>query len=401
VAAEAFATLNGYAVAGLTLQAAEQGPWWAEVDLENVAEKLTNGPGAKLVINGLTLSCALEGVGTHGQAKSCRAVAGGGGWGKQIAKHGYSNDAAVKARTVADDAARAAGETIGTFEPGADRLTAKYVRQAGAASIALEDAAGGSIWWVDYAGKTNVAKERPTAAAKASDYEVLAYNPRTQVVELGVTGLTVGVGSVISERLDAPATIRAVTLKLTGRKLTMTAVCGEPRTTNAIEVLLKRIVERIMNGRLFGKYRYRVVSMTADGRVNVQAVAKSAGVPDLLRVEQWPGVAGAHATLTNGAIIAVEFLEGRRDLPIVCGYAGLQSAAYVPERVTFGAEDPSTAIEVAYKGATVKVLTPPAVFQGTIVVGGVPSPAVGAVVWPSAFTLGVIEVGSPKVRVGT
>lgn len=394
MATEAFATLNGYAIAELRLHAGEQGAWWAEVDLETVAEKLVAGP-AKLVINGVTLACTVEpSVGTFGQSKSCRVLAGGGGWSKAVKALGYSNDAAVKARTVAEDAARSVGETLGTFTPAKERLTANYARQAGAASIALEDAAGGALWWVDYDGKTNVAAERPTTKAKATDYEVLAFNPRVGVVELGVTGLTIGVGSIISERLDAPETIRAFSLRLTGRKLTMTAVCGETRTTNAIETLLRRIVERVMNGRAYGKWRYRVVRMNGDGRVDVQAVSKSALVPDMLRLDQWPGVPGATAQLSNGAIVVVEFLDGRRDLPVISGYAGKSGASYVPVALTLGGEDDVR--EIACKGDTVKMLTPPAVFQGTINA----LPAVGVVVWPSAFTLGAIETGTNRVKAG-
>lgn len=398
-AAEAFATLNGYAVAELTLNVSEQGPWFAEVTLEQLAPQLKAG-SAKLVINGSTLLCTIDNDGTFGQSKSLRVVAGGGGWGKPVKALGYSNDATVKARLVADDAARAVGESIGTFEPARERLTASYARQAGAASIALEDAAGGAVWWVDYEGKTNVAKERPTVKAKATDYEVLAFNARTGVVELGVTGLTVGVGSIISERLDAPETLRAFTLRLTGRKLSMVAVCGETRTTNQIALLFRRIVERIMNGFLFGTYRYRVVSMADDGRVNIQAVSKSAGVPDLLRVEQWPGAAGSHATLTNGAIVLVQFLDGRRDLPAITNFAGKQSAGYVPERITFGAEDPSSAANVAYQGSQVECLFPPMIVSGTMLVGAVPTPFTAVAMQPTGKLLGQVVTGTPRVRVG-
>ncbi len=402
MADNAFATLNGYAVAELVMHVNEQGPWFAEVQLEQAAPKLVAG-AAKLVVNGVTLVCAVDPaqLGTHGQSKSCRVVAGGGGWGKVLAAKGYGNDAAVKARLVADDAARAAGETIGTFEPAAERLAVSYARTAGAASVALEDAAGGSLWWVDYDGKTNVAKDRPTAPAKAGSYEVQAYNPRTQVVELGVTGLTVGVGSIISDRLDAPATIRAFTLRMSGKALTMTAVCGPLRTTNQVALLFQRAVERIMNGRLFGAYRYRVVSMATDGRVNLQAVSKFSGVPDLLRIEQWPGVGGAHAELSNGAIVVVQFLEGRRDLPVITNFQGKQGFNFVPDRVTFGASDPSTAAPAAYQGSQVELLFPPMVVSGTMIVGGTPAPFTAVAFQPVQKLLGQVVTGSPRVRVGT
>jgi hypothetical protein len=306
---QALATVNGHAVAGFSLNVNESGPWFADVDFEDAAAGLAGA--VVLVINGVSLHGTIDtaSAGTFGLQRRLRIVAGGSGWRKTIERKGYHNDAGTKARLVADDAARQAGERIGTFAASAERLAANYTRRAGAASVALQDAAGSALWWVDYDGLTNVG-ERATLAAPADKYEVLAFNPKTGVAELGVDGLTVGVGSIIAERLDGPETIRSFTLRMTQGALTMQAVCGPARTQSQLERVLRSIVERIMNGWLFGKWRYRVVSMAADGRVNLQAVSKASGVPDLLTIEQWPGVAGAHATLANGAIVVVEFLEG-------------------------------------------------------------------------------------------
>lgn len=394
---QAFATVSGRAVAGFTLNTSEGGPWFADVDLEEDAAGLAGA--VELVVNGVKLKGSIppREAGTFGLQRRVRIVAGAGGWGSLLAKKGYHNDAGVKARLVADDAAREAGEKIGTFAPARERLAANYSRTASTASTALQDAAGTALWWVDYDGLTHVG-ERATAAAPASTYEVLGFNPRTKVAELGVDGLTIGIGAIISERLDAPETIRAFTLTLDKGALRMQAVCGVTRQTNQLEQILRAIVERIMNGWLFGKWRYRVVSMAADGRVNLQAVSKSAGVPDLLTIEQWPGVAGAHATLTNGAIVAVEFLEGRRDLPIVSGYAGKQSDGYVPSVLTLGGE--SGAAEVARKGDSVKCLYPPTVITGTMIVGGVPTPFTGVNVSTTGQILGVIQGGTPAVKAG-
>ena len=204
----------------------------------------------------------------------------------------------------------------------------------------------------------------------------------------------------MSERLDAPETIRAFTLRLTAGALTMQAVCGPSRTTNQLTRVLRAIVERVMNGWLFGKWRYRVVSMAPDGRVNLQAVSKLSGVPDILTIEQWPGVAGAHATLSNGAIVAVEFLEGKRDLPVITAYAGKQSSGYVPERVTFGATDPNDAANVAYQGSSVELIFPPMICNGTMLVGGVPTPFTAVAFQPVNKLLGQVTIGTPAVRVG-
>ncbi len=390
---EAYAKLNGQAVAAFDLHVGSDGPWFADIDLEEDAA-LADGAAAELVINGSTLRGTVrpEFNATFALQRKCRVVAGGDGWGKPLARKGYHNDAEVKALLVAQDAAREAGETLGTFEPSSPRLAANYARRAGLASRALEDAAGSSLWWVDYAGVTQVAAERPTAAAASDTYEVLGFDPRTRIVRLGVDGLTVGVGSIISERLDAAQTIRAFALKLEARKLTMLADCAPvEHSTGQLINLMRAIIERSTDRKLLGKYRYRVVSMAADGRVNLQAVRKDLGLPDLLTIEQWPGVAGGHAVLTGGALVTVEFLDdGDPSLPVITGYQGKQGAAFLPTSLALG----GGTRDAAAVGCGVVIQVPP----GTVF-PGVWTEAGGTVGLPGLTLIGTIQIGgNPKVK---
>jgi hypothetical protein len=143
--------------------------------------------------------------------------------------------------------------------------------------------------------------------------------------------------------------------------------------------LMRAIVERIVASKLLGKYRYRVVKVAGDGRLSLQAVRSGLGLPDVLPIAIWPGFAAGEVNPREGSQVLVEFLDGGdRTLPAVTGFM-----------------TEAGGVEVAYKGATVKVLTPPAVFTGTV--NGLP--AAGVVVWPSAFTLGTIETGSVRLKV--
>jgi hypothetical protein len=390
VTVEAFADLNGVPVATLEMHGLPGGAWFVDVDLEDDV-LIADGP-ATMTIAGTELAGTFKAQGVFGLQRKGRLVAGGGGWDTVIDRQGYSNDAGVKALDVAQDAARLAGETLGGFVPSKERLAAHYARQAGLASHALADAAGSSVWWVDYDGVTHVAPARPTSEALPDLYEVLEFNARTGSGKLGVDGLTVGVGSVISSRLDAPRTIRSFVLRLSARHLTM-----HVETSTELESLLIGIVEKIMGERLFGKYRYRVVQMAVDGRVDLQAVKVQAGLPDLLRLEQWPGVPGTHSELTPGSIVAVEFLEGDRSLPIVSGYRGKQDGGFVPDLMLLGTGVEGQSAEVAYRGATVSILLPPFAFTGTI--SG--NPATGIMTAVVGQTLGQITIGSAKVKVKT
>jgi len=97
--------------------------------------------------------------------------------------------------------------------------------------------------------------------------------------------------------------------------------------------------------------------MSAD-RVELQAVSTAAGNPDVLPVSMKPGVAGAHAKLTGGGVVLVEFIEGDRTLPIVSAFAGRDEEGSVPEELDFEA---STVLRLGDSAATDFVALAPSV----------------------------------------
>jgi hypothetical protein len=147
--------------------------------------------------------------------------------------------------------------------------------------------------------------------------------------------------------------------------------------------------------------------MLTDGRVDLQAVNKASGVPDLRYVSAWPGVAGAHAKLAPGAEVLVEFIEGDRAQPILTGFGGKQAPGFVPVELVLG--DPLTATAAASVGDTVTsapvlLPTPQTI---TLVGGGAGagtytfsfSPvAVPGSVTPQSVLVGQIVTGNPVVK---
>src|SRR5690606_23653254 len=117
---------------------------------------------------------------------------------------------------------------------------------------------------------------------------------------------------------------------------------GNESARGRLEDALRSIVRRSTDDRLFGAWRYRVVRMRGD-RVELQAVRRDAGLPDVLPVSMWPGLAGAHAELTGGAEVLVQFIEGDRTMPIVTHFAGKDGAGWAPANVTL---DASTLIKL-------------------------------------------------------
>lgn len=339
--ADVYAAVNGSRLSALRLSVPNKGPWIAECDFE---EAPPSSFKAKLTIGALTLvgTIVARYDGTFALQRRVRIVGGAGMWGSPVQPKGYHNDAQIKARTVAEDAAREVGETLGSFVPGAERIGIDYARQAGTdgkpcpASRVLEDAAGGAAWWVDYAGVTNVGP-RPATPLDASAYQVLEFDPRTKIATLAVDDPgAVVIGSTLTERLDAPQVVRELELTIDKGAMRISAWCGGSENGDGrLAGLFRTIVQRATDGQIFGKYRYRVVSMADDGRVNLQAVRKSGGLPDLLTISMWPGVAGAHAELASSAEVLVEFIEGDRTLPIVTHFAGKDGVGFVPTRLDF------------------------------------------------------------------
>lgn len=330
------ATINGERATRVVVRVPGAGAWTADVDLEEAPE-LTPGV-VTIEIPGLSLKGTVVAAeaGTHVLERRVRVVGGAGGWGRMLPARAYHNDAQIRAATVIEDAAREAGETLGTVAPGSTRVGIDYVRHGGLASMALEDAAGGALWWVTFDGRTYVGT-RGTAEADPDRYEVLDFDPRARVVTLVTDDLSaVGIGSVLSERLDAPQTVRAFEIDVQPDAVRVRAWCGPEGASDKLGAALDAILEQALARRIFGARKYRVVQMSSE-RVELQAVDRSAGLPDIRPISMWPGVAGAHAELTPGALVLVQFIDGDRTQPVVTHFAGKDGTGWTPANLTFDA----------------------------------------------------------------
>lgn len=406
---EAFASVNGQRLVSVRLVVGNIGPWFADLELEEagaLSGKVTITLGTLQLVG----TVVPQFDGTFALQRKCRAVAGGNGWGTLLAPKGYHNDAGIKAQLIAADAARESGETLGAFVPAAERVGNDFVRRVALASSVLEEVIGGVAWWVGYDGITQVGS-RPSSAIASTTYEVLAHDPRTRIVTLAVDDPgAVQVGSIISERLDAPQTARDIELHLDGGEFRITAWCGgSAEEPGRLPGLLQAIARRANDALLFGKYRYRVVNMAVDGRVELQAISKAAGLPDVKPIAQWPGVAGAHAELAPGAEVLVEFVEGSRAMPIISHFAGKGGVGFVPVSLAFCGSTQAAARQgdLVQSGGvgTIVTLVPvapavPAPPNGAVV-AGVPHLISFSSTPPTPLAAdplyGAVSTGSPKV----
>lgn len=351
-----YATLGGHPVTRATIVVPASGAWWADVDFELAPD--VSGR-VELAVGGIILSGTVDPAraGSFGQRRTLRLVGGAGAWATMLAARHYHSDLGVRAALVLEDAAREAGESIVIdADIGQRSVGVDFVREAGPASRALRAAMGAAVWWVGLDGTTRVASVRPTSEAASGTYEVLAHDPRKRVVTLAADDLgAVGVGSVISERLDAPQTVRELTIHVAEGGVRLIARCGEQMAQSQFTTALTSIVRQVTSQQLYGRWRYRVVRVSVD-RLELQPVRRDAGLPEMLPISMWPGVAGAHAKPQLGAEVLVEFLEGDRTQPIVTGFSGKNGVGHTPDELTLSV---GTVLRLGSSGASDAVALAP------------------------------------------
>lgn len=371
------------------LHVSSSGPWFAEVDLADESEL---SGAVTLKIGEATFAGTIRAAnsGSFGLRSKILIVAGGDGWGKLLPAKPYHNDAGVKARTVAEDAARESGETLGDFAGNRERLGAHFLREAGEASRAIRAAATGASWFVDYEGITHVGA-RSGINVPDDAYELLDFDPRDSVAALGVDNVAAfTVGDILAKGLDEPRAISELEIIVAPERARVYAYLDDS-SRSELGDSLTAIVESVAGRRLLGIYRYRVVKMTSD-RVDLQIVKKSTGIPDAPSIPMAPGIPSAHAQLAAGAEVFVQFVNGDRADPIITGFGGRSVSGHVADRLDLGGD---TAQDAARKGDAVEIALPPAVFSGTI--GG--APASGVITFTVNKATGVVSGGSAKVGI--
>lgn len=376
-------SVNGFEVRSVKLQVPTVGPWTAEIVLVDSPD--ISG-AVVLTLDSVTLSGTVISTNTYGSSRGLFIVAGAGGWSTVIAGKDYANDAGVKSSLVANDAARDCNETIGSFVPAAERLGVHYTRQKLPAARALIDAIGSASWWVDYLGVTNVGTRNSTVVDDTT-YQVLGFDPVHRVAELSLSSASaLAIGGILSTGLDAPLPIREFEIRINEGAYEATVWLNE----TSLASIIAQLARAALADKLYGKYLYRVVKLSGD-RAELQAVNKSAGLPDVQPISLWPGIPGAAMQLTLGSQVLVEFIAGDRKQPVITGFMGQENPGFAAVLLTLGGTSGPAAARV---GDAISFDMPQAI-----------APAGGGPVTWSAHTsaeptvTGEITSGSSKVSI--
>ena len=319
--------LNGtITVLDLRIVSSWRGAWVATIELDT--DPSTALPTGLVTLNvfdqNLTGTVEPTGTGHFGDRTFVRIVGGANGWPQPVPAKDFANDATLTIDRVIGATAAAVGETIGAAPE--IQVGVNYVRTSwghDGTSAPASRVLFGLDWYVDFNGITWV-QTRPVTMPP-SDIEALDYDPTTRALTLGAITSLVVPGMIFTDangRWDGSLTVRDVEQHFTGKgESHAIAWCGIGASSQGVRPLLETLITETIGLPYLKSYPYRLQGQGVDGRLTLQAVKKADGVPDVLPLSVWPGVAGASSTYPlTGVIVMVAFPEGNPTNPIVTSF---------------------------------------------------------------------------------
>jgi len=375
--------INGSPVASMRWTATWNGVWVAEVDLmpSSISDVVPSGRVAITTDNGIALSGTVDPTfsAAFADRRRARVLGGGGGWSKDVREQHYHSEGTLQLREVLTTTAAEVGEVIVLLEPRA--IGQDYVRHAGAAAQVFADAS--VDWWVDAEGATRVGT-RPTLPA-APNVQILDWNPSAATMRFTSDAL-VDPGTVIADQRFGTRIVRKVEALVADASVTGTLyVAEEPPKKGAVSEIVDAIaaISRDATGSKYGRFYEYVVDAMRDDQVELVAVTKT--MPNLIPANVWGGISGYKAQLRPGSRVLVGFREG--DLPYIAFYEPPNDDGWRPVELEI---DALTKLALGAMAASI-VIGPSE--------GALPAARAGDAVIAGPFG-GTITKGSAIVKVG-
>jgi hypothetical protein len=294
-----------------------QGAWSVDAELEPESLAVNGLPSGKVTLSlgGVSMVGTVDprSSGTFGPTGKVRVVAGGGGWDQAVPAQDFTNDGGITSTLVYQQTASLVRETVNDLAPAT--LGSKWERIGGPASRVFRDAP----WWLDLAGVTQVGAPRPAATADGSlvihewdpTRQRIVFScdtlllPNTQLTDARFNGANPVIYDV-EQTFDANGSI--------GWGWATVSACSQ------LVADLKSATLEWTRAAYRTLYRYRLVQ-NQGSRYALQAVSKGLGVPDLIPVVPWSGLAGLSTQLANAQEVLVGFENADPGLPRIVAYS--------------------------------------------------------------------------------
>lgn len=331
MSAPATMSLGALRAAHVRLWTPWTGVWLADVDVDLDKTKAVPAGAQTLTIGTAKLVGTVDDsrAGRFGEKASLRLLGGGGGWHKPVPARSFHNDAGLTSRDVIEATAAEVGEIATDLAPVPLAVDFERAGEPATSPAPASAVLANRPWWVGFDGKT-VVGARPVATAPKSA-EVLSWSGLEQRAELACDELLVP-GTTIADARYGTIVLRDIEQTFADGSARAVAWCGPVGVSRLVDSLVTLVRQRL-GGLYLGRYAYRVVRQNVDGRLELQAVERERGLPDMLPVTAWPGVPGVTAKVANGTIVHVEFIAGDPSRPVVTGFEGTKA----PQSVTLTA----------------------------------------------------------------
>jgi hypothetical protein len=313
------ASVAGHAATTMRIYMSAWGCWYVEAQLDG--ERTLSG-SVEVKAADLTLQGTVLSGGAMKGRSSYRIVAGAGGWGRVLPMKSYATDAGVKVRTVIGDAAQAVGETVSLTTT--DTTGPSFTRNEGRASLVLESIAP-QAWYVGEDGVTRLGRRSATTLTAAVP-RVSQVDLARGCVTLAPTSLAALVPGITVDGIEAVDVIHDITPEGVRTTIYGARGAGQSRRLDA----WRKLFEQLDPDRDFrAVWEYRVVTQSGE-RLNLQAVRRSAGMPDLELVRVRPGLAGARSDVALASRVLVAFVNAERGRPEVIAFEDADGAGFTP-----------------------------------------------------------------------
>jgi hypothetical protein len=314
--------INGIPTVSARIHLPKYGQWVCEAQLDDPGDgsfaALISGGIATLSIDTRSMTVSDSAVGrivsaqsqTIGLLGSLVFTAGRGiRLSDTIGERSYHDESGVNVATALGDILTDSGHTLtGTVT---SRLQGKhFLRERAPASRALT-ALLGKQWTFDLAGNMHA----PLVNTSFPEFDLISTDTGNQSCVLALDNLKDPRGAKVTQ---LGKIVESATVTIDQNGIRAECQLGEMSLTTIIEAMVEAVIAR----KVLAPQLYRVHSMADSGRVNLQPYEATSGLPDLINVLQYPGVAGAAPELNAGQVVMVQFIGNDRTKPIITGYIG-------------------------------------------------------------------------------
>lgn len=333
-------TLNGNLILRATVLLPAWGIWWADVQ---IAADVEIDGAVQLDLAGLRLSGTVIDGDTYRARGWWRIVGGAGKWRTRIPARPYDwDESGVKLGQILGDAARDAGEPIGTLPTGRTNAPA-FLRLEGVASRVLELFVSEN-WYVDESGVTQIGQR--AASPYLDPYVLIDAAPSRRLLTVAAEDISALLPGAQLEDMEA-TTVRH---ELTSDGLRSHIWTAGEEARGGLADAMRKVHNALSAPTLYHRSFEYSVTRTGEGYCDIVPVRTTLGLPNLANIIMRAGSPGSGGDPALGSTVLCGFVDGDPCRPYLHSYEGEAGAGWIPTVARL-----SASLEAAIEAAIVRL----------------------------------------------